>query len=155
MDVRIAAWRAAYVGLMPADYLAGMDIDRAEAARRLATRLTVDSSSVLLVGLDAEGVVAGMCTFGPGRDEDATAAGQLIAINVHPRVWGTGLGAALFAAAVDGLASYPLSYLWVVAGNARARRFYQRHGWYADGASRWSDAFGIGFTEVRYRRPGS
>jgi hypothetical protein len=40
------------------------------------------------------------------------------------------------------------AYLWVVEANARARRFYEREGWSADGAMRASS---FGSTELRYR----
>jgi RimJ/RimL family protein N-acetyltransferase len=41
--------------------------------------------------------------------------------------------------------------LWVLPGNARARRFYERAGWAADGTEKTSEAFGVSFDEVRYR----
>lgn len=75
--------------------------------------------------------MAGMCAFGPARDAGDTDNGELYAINVHPRVWGTGLGTGLLHAAKRGLAGS--AHLWVVDGNARARRFYERHDWQADG----------------------
>ena len=150
VDVRIAAWRTAYAGLMPADYLVAMDHDRVEAAARLAARLAGGPTS-LLVGLDDSGEVAGMCSFGAAREEPDS--GELYALNVHPRSWGSGVGSALLHEAERGLASFPSAYLWVVEGNARARRFYERHGWRADGGRKIDDTFGTGVTELRYRRP--
>lgn len=41
------------------------------------------------------------------------------------------------------------AYLWVVDGNARARRFYEREGWKADGTVKTDDQFGTGVAEVR------
>jgi hypothetical protein len=41
-----------------------------------------------------------------------------------------------------------VSTLWVLEGNAQARRFYERRGWSPDGAAR--EAFGV--LELRYRR---
>jgi hypothetical protein len=42
--------------------------------------------------------------------------------------------------------------LWVVRENARARRFYERNGWSADGATK-TQAFGEQpVTELRYVR---
>ena len=38
--------------------------------------------------------------------------------------------------------------LWVLRDNARARRFYEGHGWRADGTERVAG----GVVEVRYRR---
>jgi hypothetical protein len=42
--------------------------------------------------------------------------------------------------------------LWVLPGNARARRFYETAGGVADGASRSGEVFGVAISEVRYRR---
>jgi RimJ/RimL family protein N-acetyltransferase len=49
-------------------------------------------------------------------------------------------------------ATYDRAWLAVVAGNARARRFYERAGWAADGTQKANEAFGVSFDEVRYRR---
>jgi hypothetical protein len=42
--------------------------------------------------------------------------------------------------------------LWVLEGDARARRFYEIAGWVADGTERTSEVFGVTVREVRYRR---
>ena len=44
---------------------------------------------------------------------------------VRPAAWGTGAAASLLAQAVDAGARS----LWVMEQNARARRFYEKHGW--------------------------
>ena len=41
--------------------------------------------------------------------------------------------------------------LWVLQDNPRARRFYERHGWTLDGASKRSRHLGVDVDEVRYR----
>ncbi len=40
--------------------------------------------------------------------------------------------------------------LWVLAGNARARRFYQRCGWSPDGVDQIVPIAGVDLGEVRY-----
>ena len=53
------------------------------------------------------------------------------------------------SAAGDGHAE---AVLWVVAGNARARRFYERYGWVPAGVERAEEvAVGVLVTEARYR----
>ncbi len=42
------------------------------------------------------------------------------------------------------------AYLWVLHGNERASRFYERHGWHADGAEKVGAAGGA--TELRELR---
>ncbi|OKI00857.1 hypothetical protein A6A06_18300 [Streptomyces sp. CB02923] len=43
--------------------------------------------------------------------------------------------------------------LWVLKGNARARRFYECAGFRADGAEEADEVAGVAVPEVRYRRP--
>jgi len=78
-----------------------------------------------------ENRIVGWSSFGPCRDEGAPPrAGELYSIFVLRELWGTGLGRELLARSVAGLAVrdlVPIS-LWVLAGNVRARRFYERHG---------------------------
>jgi GNAT superfamily N-acetyltransferase len=67
----------------------------------------------------------------------AVEDGWLEAMYVRPAAWGTGLADRLHAAAVEELARRGDSArLWVLEGNRRARRFYERHGWVPDGTSR-------------------
>jgi len=152
VHVRIAAWQAAYRGLMPDDYLDGMTDEADQAAARLGERLRTAVSSTL-VDTDADGEILGMCAFGPPR-EDIAGGGEVYAINVVPRAWGIGLGVQLLNAAQRGLtaAGHSTAYLWVVEGNVRARRFYERAGWGVDGATKIDDDFGTGVTEIRYHR---
>ncbi len=79
---------------------------------------------------------------------------ELYAIYVRPAQWGTGAGRALMrqALALAAEAGYTDISLWVLEGNARGRRFYQRAGFQATGESVVLTAMG-GVTEIRYRRP--
>lgn len=148
--VWIAAWQAAYAGLMPAEFLAGLDV--AEVAARPKRALPPDQR-VLVLELDGE--IAGACRFGASRDPGAgPQTGEVIAINLHPAWWRQGLGRQLLQAAVAQLAEagYSEATLWVLAGNQRARRFYESLGWSADGAEKQDDTLtGSPLHEVRYR----
>ena len=51
-------------------------------------------------------------------------------------------------------AGYADATLWVLRGNRRARDFYEASGFVPDGAAKIdTNAAGISFDEVRYRRP--
>jgi GNAT superfamily N-acetyltransferase len=71
---------------------------------------------------------------------------------VRPPWWGTGLATALHAEAVHEAASrgYTAMRLFTPAGQARARRFYEREGWTAAGEP--SDALDFGMPLIEYRR---
>jgi ribosomal protein S18 acetylase RimI-like enzyme len=146
----VRAWQAAYRGHMPDDYLDGLRAeDRAAYWDSVLRR--EDLRGVVLVA-DQHGEVVGMVAAGPSPDPQG--AGELFAINVDPDHWGSGAGRALLGAAQVELErmGFVESVLWVLPGNARARRFYERAGWAADGAERTSEVFGVTVAEVRYRR---
>ncbi len=82
---------------------------------------------------------------------DNEEAVELRDLYVAPAAWGTGVAAALMSAALESVAAEAVeAFLWVGEANARARRFYEREGWTADGSERTSP---MGPSELRYRRP--
>ena len=125
--VHTKVWQEAYAGLMPDDYLAALD--PAQAADRRRDRLAAPRPGVAeWVARDDLGIV-GMAASGPPRDEDPPVDFELYAINVLRRAHGTGLADDLMAHAVGDHAAY----LWVLDGNERAIRFYERQGFRRDG----------------------
>jgi GNAT superfamily N-acetyltransferase len=68
----------------------------------------------------------------------AVAPPWLDALYVRPAAWGVGVADRLHERAVEALraAGVEVAQLWVLEENRRARRFYERHGWYADGTTR-------------------
>jgi ribosomal protein S18 acetylase RimI-like enzyme len=146
----VRAWQAAYRGQMPDDYLNGLRAEE-RAAYWDGVLRREDRRGVILVA-ERDGEVVGFAAAGPSPDPQG--AGELYAINVDPDHWGGGGGRALLGAAQAELDRMGLaeSVLWVLPGNARARRFYERAGWAADGTEKTSEAFGVSFDEVRYRR---
>ncbi|WP_432904712.1 N-acetyltransferase family protein [Micromonospora matsumotoense] len=137
--VHIHGWQAGYAGIMPAEVLVRLNpVAWAQRRRDVGTADPEHPFTTLLAEID--GVPAGFTTFGPYRnnqdrgDLDPTY-GELLAIYVEPAHWGDGTARALFTAARDGLAAngWREYRVWVLADNARARRFYERAGLSADG----------------------
>lgn len=93
------------------------------------------------------------------RARDRARAGELLALYVAPEHWSTGAGRTLLAAASEKLAAdgHRSLALWVLEGNSRARRFYERHGLRPTGHRR-TVTLGAPVPEVRYEaalcRPG-
>nr|WP_269433328.1 GNAT family N-acetyltransferase [Kocuria polaris] len=89
----------------------------------------------LLAVDDDDGTALGLVSAGPAPAAWEGRAGvpaplvprQLFQLYVRRAVHGTGLGAALLEAAL-GPAD---AYLWIMDGNARAERFYAKHGFRA------------------------
>jgi GNAT superfamily N-acetyltransferase len=138
--VHVRAWQVGYRGLMPDAYLAGL---RAEdrAARSTCGRPEGPPTTVAIVG-DA---IAGFVT---------THGDELSALNVDPDSWRTGVGSALIAHARDELAAAGVTeaHLWVLVGNTRAERFYERDGWSSDGTQRIATVWGLEVDELKYLR---
>ncbi|MFZ3451979.1 GNAT family N-acetyltransferase [Arthrobacter sp. 7Tela_A1] len=151
-ELHVAAWRAAYRGIMSDDYLDGMDVARvADGWRRNLG--TPNPGTTYLVAAVA-GRPVGFAAFGPAPGEDDAGTGELRAINVHPGWWGRGAGSALFTEAERRLAGLGCAraFLWVARENRRAHLFYERHGWTNDGGVLEDTRFSPPVFEVRYSR---
>ena len=145
--IRIHGWRSAYRHVFPAAELDALPID----AERWRPRLHVPPPGWSIVVCEDERHVVGFASTGPSRDEDEI--GELYAIYVEPDAWSTGVGRALMAVAEEQLAAkYDAALLWVLEDNPRARHFYERAGWAADGVRKAEERFGVRAAEVRYRK---
>jgi ribosomal protein S18 acetylase RimI-like enzyme len=152
--IRLAAWRAAYRGIVPAAVLDALDPD-AETARWRTSLSTPRPAftRVAIAGSPARPV--GFVVAGPARGDEVAGFGEVYAIYVDPEVQGRGIGRALIEAGVRGLTArrFAEAILWVFEANAPARGFYEKMGWAADGAVKPFEIGGAAPLEVRYRRP--
>ncbi|HVS78245.1 MAG TPA: GNAT family N-acetyltransferase [Steroidobacteraceae bacterium] len=149
--VHVRAWQAAYRGLMPDDYLRGLSAE--DRARRYDFAGLDPARPRTLVAIEAD-TVLGFATVAPARDEDAVGQGELCALYVEPDCWGRGVGRALASAARAELCrvGFRSAVLWVVAGNARATRFYEADGWTPDGSRRAQRVWSVTVDTMRYGR---
>ncbi len=159
-EVRVRGWQVGYEGIVDAEFLAAMSVDQNEA--RWSEIIEAQGEQIRVAIVD--GRVVGFASSGPYRvesEDDKTlntavfaepgSIGELYGFYVHPDSWGTGVANDLHDHAVDALRAdgWVRLKLWVLADNARARRFYERHGWTADGASETLSIQGAPL-EVRY-----
>jgi GNAT superfamily N-acetyltransferase len=150
-ELHVRAWQAAYRGIVPQAFLDGMD----PAVRR---RRTEGRSLAGQHVAEAGGEVVGWLSVGPYRDDDppGPGCGEVEAIYARPDRVGTGVGRALLThglAELDRAGLRPV-LLWVLTGNARARRFYEKAGFRPDGAAQGFQIGGVTLPEVRYRYDG-
>jgi GNAT superfamily N-acetyltransferase len=138
--VHVRAWQVGYCGLLPAAYLESLRPED-RAARYTFDRPDGPRTTVAVAG----GAVVGFSTI---------HGAELCALHVDPDSWGGGVGRALIARARAELAASGLAeaHLWLLAGNARAQRFYERDGWVTDGTRRTDTVWGITVDEFEYRR---
>ena len=149
-QIHVEAWRAAYVGLVPDEYLAALSVDKRETMWREA--IAAQQPELLVARVD--GRVAGWVSFGASRDEGAAAeVGEVWAIYLDPAHLSTGIGRALWLRARERLIErgFASAMLWVLVGNARAIRFYQHAGFSPDmGSAKRCTIGGRELEELRY-----
>ncbi len=148
--VQVTGWHEAYTGRMPQSILDGLDPDRAAGwwHRVIAGGTDGEAPGEVWVA-ERDGVVVGFAWASTSRDEEAPpAARELHAIYILARQYGSGAGQALLDAAVG---QQPAS-LWILEDNPRARAFYERNGFRADGTVQDDDRWGEPVREVRLVR---
>lgn len=135
-DLHLDVWEEAYAGLMPASVLAERRARREDRVASWRSNIAVGSSETLLAWAGDDTLV-GFSSTGPGRDDPAEGLPprELMALYVRAPVYGTGVGQALLTAAIGDADAY----LWVLDGNERATRFYQRQGFVLDGVTKPDD----------------
>lgn len=101
---------------------------------------------------EVDGVLSGFTYTGPSETPDAA---ELYAIHVDPHRVGTGVGRRLMIHALGELAGLEAgrAVLWVLEDNPVARRFYERGGWTADGATRVEAVNDRMLPQLRYSHP--
>lgn len=152
--VHARAWQRAYRGIVPDDFLAVLTAKVDERARWWRERLSGMDPALRVWVAFCDDRLAGFCTTGPCRDEDALpGTGEVRAIYLDPEMAGRGIGRALFTHAVNDLREqgFHAATLWVLQENRRARRFYEAAGWRPDGATKTEHRPGFDLHEMRYR----
>jgi GNAT superfamily N-acetyltransferase len=144
-DLHLDVWDEAYAGLVPVEVLTNRRKTRHQRVERWREIIEGAESTELLAWED--GRLIGFLSCGAGRDEpeDALPALEVRALYVRSDVYDTGVGYALLDAGI-GSAS---AFLWVLEGNLRAIRFYERQGFVFDGCVK-TELVGVEHRMVRW-----
>ena len=148
-EAHASAWAEGYSGL----FAPGVLTEAVSLRRSLWTYLFADPAfdfEGMLVA-EQDGEVVGFSQF--GRSNDGVTLGEVFAFYACPRVWGTGVSAAMMEATLATLQSPSLLsvMIWTHAGAARARAFYEKSGFALTGRERIGTlAFGLEAPEVEY-----
>lgn len=152
-EIHVAGWRTAYAGLIDPARLAAISIEERLELWREAFAVP---GSELWVAESGGGEVVGFSRLLPARDADAgPGIAEISHVYLDPDCCDRGLGGELLRHVLASCHARDFTgvWLWVLEGNARARRFYEREGFTADGARKVDpDWHGPGVVEVRYRR---
>ncbi len=150
--VHVAAWQAAYQGIMPAEDLAALSVAKREALWKEAIEYAEPQLLVATQG----GAVVGFVGFDRSRDKGTPATtGEIWALYVEPSHWGQGAGLALWDAALEACVEEGFNKLtlWVLLRNERALRFYEAAGFKRDMPSIKTTQMGsVRLEEIRCKR---
>jgi GNAT superfamily N-acetyltransferase len=144
-DLHYRSRAAAYAGLVSPQALSFGDAGA--LGEWWAERWRWEKDTHRLTVAVEDDTVIGFTYVGP---TPAPGVSELYAIHVDPARVGTGVGRMLMADALPYLG--PRAVLWVLEGNTRARRFYERGGWRPDGETRQAPMGGEETCQVRYAR---
>jgi lincosamide nucleotidyltransferase A/C/D/E len=149
-SVRRRSWRAAYTGLMPQPVIDSLDLGTMWSSWRASVARPASPSTQLFIG----GPPGQVHSYAWVRPVDGSREeGQVGAMYSDPTAWGTTAGWAVFSTAVDHLRAEGFTELslWMLKGNERAGRFYERAGWRPDGREQTTATAVGSYVEVRYR----
>lgn len=122
------SWQETYPGLVDQTYLDSLTLEKCRAIAR-------QWPDNLLVAKDGDRVV-GFAGYGAHGDKTLPDTGEVFAIYVLREYHGTGVGLELMQAALEKLSPYRRFAVWVLKGNGRAIRFYEKCGFRADGTEK-------------------
>jgi GNAT superfamily N-acetyltransferase len=125
-EIQVESWRAAYRGILPGEYLDGLDVSK---RTQLWKKFSGDMQAPLLVAEESDQII-GFCHLIRSRDPDAERAAEIAAIYLDPMHWRKGYGRKLCSTALSFSADqgFERVTLWVLEDNSPARRFYETMG---------------------------
>lgn len=123
--VHYKSWQETYAELIDAEYLKNMTEEKCKA---IAHKWTNN----ILVAKDGDKVI-GFVGYGKYRDDTLSDCGEVFAIYVLADYYGQKVGYELMNAAFEKLAAYKHIAVWVLKGNERAIKFYEKYGFRFDG----------------------
>lgn len=139
----VKSWQSGYEGLLPQDYLDGLE------DWRWNSKFTGLPGSFVIT--DGDKIVGHSCAR-PSADEAMSGWGEVWTLYVLPEYWGKGYGRALLQNSVDWLREqgFERVYLWALDTNIRARRFYEKQGFRENGDTISCEIGGVTVTDLRY-----
>lgn len=147
-EVHVASWQWAYRGQLPDSHLDALSV----SARTASWRLQLCQPEMDTFVAEDNDRIVGFASAGPVRDA-VEHLGEIYAIYRVPAAGGKGVGRRLMERCSQALIhrGYETAVLWVLVSNVNARGFYERLGWYPDGAVQSLQRDDLTLNEVRYR----
>lgn len=122
------------------------------AAFLLQCRWNIERAISIILSVVGYGGVLGICHISEARDRDNKVWGEVVAIYLLPEIWGSGQGSELLRYALGKLKKngFRNICLWVMKGNIRARKFYEKNGFQISGKEREIEIAECRVSEVEY-----
>lgn len=134
--VHVRSFDVTYRDAFPELAAAAPDIEARTASWQELLEPDTDAAFTLVA--EQRAVAVGFCSLAtPSREAGADErTAEIAAFYVAPSRWGNGVGSALLAKAFEELSAegWTSVTIWVLVENASAQKFYERHGFTADGA---------------------
>lgn len=134
------AWQEAYAGIVDQAYLDALTLEK-------CTDIAFRWPDNLLVAKEDQKVV-GFVGYGSSSDDALPETGEIFSIYILQEYYDKKIGYALMSAAIEKLSAYKKIAVWVLEGNRRAIKFYERYGFRFDG-TRKQIMLGTENTEIR------
>lgn len=124
--IHALSWKSAYRGIVSQAYLDGIKTDYWVSTFHKWFAQQVFVADIMFLDDRAVGCV----TYGESRDILFPGWGEIVSLYLLPDHYRRGYGQKLLAHALERLKAdgYRSCYLWVLAGNANARSFYEKNG---------------------------
>lgn len=146
----VSSWRSAYKNIVPDEVLDNLSVEgHAEKFRKNI----IEFKNTLYYCAFYDNRIIGHFCMGKSRDEDKPNAGEIYGFYSIEEFWGRGIGKEMMNNAIETLKNmgYNEIILWVLEGNGRARRFYEKRGFVFDG-TRKEIIIGKPLIEIRYKK---
>ena len=158
-DLQLECWRAAYVGLLPDEALAGLAAGRDQIVEQWRSSAVEPPGPRyhVLVAVDGGTEVVGSAALGPAEesaDLNPAVVGELLVLQVATAHRREGHGSRLLTAGVDHLREdgFVQAVLWVDDADAATADLLRSSGWGPDGTTRTLDLDGDGSVLVHQAR---
>ena len=138
--VHYQAWQETYQGMMSAEFLKHMKVEKHIESARRHYEHTLEAV--------VAGKVVGFVCYDVGRDADKKEQGEIQAIYLLKAYHGQGIGSQLMGRALARLLKHDEVYVWVLKDNKTAIKFYERWGFVKDGKENQLP-LGTPVTEIR------
>ena len=122
------AWQETYIGLVDQDYLDNFTLEK-------CTDIAFRWLDNLLVAKENDKVI-GFVGYGAYRDDSLAETGEIFSIYILKECYDQKIGYVLMSAALEKLSEYKQIAVWVLEGNHRAIKFYEKCGFQFDGTTK-------------------